>query len=695
MPSFTPKHFLLALSITTVLAGCGNHSSTHVAAVLPSGFAGTYVIDEAALPAYSRFAASDINSQVDACEAFSDHVNGRWIATTELPADKGSWGSFSMLAARSEAVQHQLLQQASQVAQPSHIEKILGDLWLTGMDMETRDRQGIAPLAGELAAIEALADMEAVVGYIRRSAADGRNVLFEFKPETDFNDPSRVIAYAVQGGLGLPDSSVYADPGAVQAYTAHAAKVLELSGIGHAEANEMAQQAVGLEVRLAKASTSSEALSSDIGLNYNPKTLAEADSLTPNFSWTAFFASQQVPAPEMFSLSMPAFHQEVSKALGDADASTWRAYLRFRTVDAASRHLGGAFVQQNYAFYDEMLRGTKQMPPQWKQVLSAVNDAAGDALGQLYVHASIDPAAKARMEVLVGNISRALKERLASADWLTEATRAEALAKWATFGTKIAYPETWRDWSDLQTQRNSYLGNVHAAMAFNHRHEMKKIGKPVDPKQWEMHPQDVGAYYHPTRNEIVFPAALLQPPFFDASADDAINYGAIGAVIGHEMLHAYDDSGSRFGPTGRMENWWAKEDAEHFKQLGSVLVKQFDSYSVDGEAVNGQMTLGENIADLGGLATAFDALGAASAGQQDPLIDGLTRDQRFFYSWATVWRSKERPQITRMNLAMDPHAPDQVRAMGAPSNLPAFAAAFQCKPGAPMVRSGKERAAIW
>jgi putative endopeptidase len=364
-------------------------------------------------------------------------------------------------------------------------------------------------------------------------------------------------------------------------------------------------------------------------------------------------------------------------------------------VDSASPYLADAFVQENYEFYGKTLNGQKEQKPRWKRVLGTIENDAGEAFGQLYVKVAFSPEAKAKMEELVKNLAASLKERIQGLSWMSEETKAKAIAKWETFTPKIGYPDKWRDWAGLQTQRDSYLGNVRAANEFNYKFNLSKIGKPVDKTEWGMTPQTVNAYYNPLQNEIVFPAAILQPPFFDPKADDALNYGGIGAVIGHEMTHGYDDQGARFGPTGNMEDWWTPADKKNFEGLTGKLVKQFDQYKVDGQAVNGHLTLGENIADLGGLATAYDALQKATAGKEDPKVDGFTRDQRFFFNWATVWRTKYTPENAKVRLATDPHAPAQFRAMGAPSNLPTFAAAFQCKAGSPMARTGEQQVVIW
>jgi len=699
----TPKIVLLTLAVSAVLAGCSKTETPAAdsAASAPATTAPaetTYTLDEAKLPAYNAFHAGDLDTSMDACNAFGDYVNSKWLAANEIPSDRTSWGAFTILDERSVAAQHQLAEQVAQVKNPTHIEKVVGDLWATGMDEAKINAQGIEPLKADLAAIDALNDKDAIAAYLRTSAAKGENVLFGFGAEADFKNSAVNMAYASQGGLGLPDTTYYTDAknaDKLKAYQAHVAKVLEMSGVAAADAAKQAEDVVKFETRLAKASKSSVDLSRDVALFYHPVTLAEADALTPNFSWTEFFKAQNVAAPEKFSLAIPTFHQEVSKALGDTDPSVWRAYLRFHNVDSAAPYLSDAFANENFEFYGKTLNGQKEQKARWKRVLGSIENGAGEAFGQLYVKVAFSPESKAKMETLVKNLADALKTRIEGLTWMSPETKAKAIAKWETFTPKIGYPDKWRDWSGLQTSRDSFIGNVRAASEFNYKFNLAKIGQPVDKSEWGMTPQTVNAYYNPLQNEIVFPAAILQPPFFDAKADDALNYGGIGAVIGHEMTHGYDDQGSRFGPTGNFENWWTEADSKNFAGLTGKLIKQFDGYSVDGQAVNGKLTLGENIADLGGLATAYDALQKASAGQEDPKLEGFTRDQRFFFNWATVWRTKYTPENAKVRLATDPHAPAQFRAMGAPSNLPTFAAAFQCKPGTPMARTGDAQVVIW
>jgi putative endopeptidase len=382
--------------------------------------------------------------------------------------------------------------------------------------------------------------------------------------------------------------------------------------------------------------------------------------------------------------------------LADLPVAQWKSYLRFRLVDASSPYLSDPFVNERFEFYSKTLGGQQQLQPRWKRVLGALESGAGEAMGQLYVQVAYPPESRARMDELVANLLQALKGRIETLPWMSDATKAKALQKWAAFTPKIGYPVKWRDYTGLATSRDSYYGNIAATREFNYHWEIGKIGKPVDKTEWHMTPQTVNAYYNPLQNEVVFPAAILQPPFFDPKADDAYNYGGIGAVIGHELTHGYDDQGSRFGPTGNFEQWWTPEDSKQFQARTGLLVKQFNGYEVaPGLKVNGRLTLGENIADLGGLSVAYDALQKAAAGKPDEPIDGLTRDQRFFYGWASAWRQNMRPEALRLQVGSNEHAPDSTRAMGAPANLPAFAKAFGCKDDDAMVNAGAKRVEIW
>jgi putative endopeptidase len=693
--SATSKHpiaLAVATAVLVALAGCQKAPEQKTEA------APAFKLDESQLIQPIRFTAADIDASKNACTDLGAYANDKWLAVNPIPADQVRWGAFNVLRERSLQVQKQLAEQIAAKPAPEGIEKIIADIWTTGMDEKKLNAEGIAPLKSRLAEIDALTDGPSIVAYLRTVAARGENPLFGFASEADFKNSAMKIAYVEQGGTSLPDKSYYFDAAKKEVredFVKHVAKVLELSGVPAADAAKQAAQVMAFETRLAKASRSREELSRDVSLYYNPVSLADADKLTPAFSWTGFFESQKVAAPAMFSLGMPAFHREVNKMLGDVPVAQWRSFLRFHLVDDASPYLSDDFVNESFEFYSKKLSGQEKIKDRWKRVLGQIESGAGEAMGQVYVQVAFPPESRDRMQQLVDNLRQALKVRIQNLTWMSEATKAKALDKWSAFTPKIGYPSKWRDWSGLATSRDSYFENMMAAHAFNYRYDLNKIGKPTDKTEWSMTPQTVNAYYNPLQNEIVFPAAILQPPFFDPKADDALNYGAIGAVIGHEITHGYDDQGARFGPTGNFEQWWTPEDAKKFAALTGQLVKQYNGYTLMGEKVNGNLTLGENIADLGGISIAYDALQRATKDTPDPKIDGLTRDQRFFLGFAAVWRDQIRDKALRVQLASDPHSPGRIRANATPSNVPAYAAAFGCKPGDPMANADGKRVVIW
>ncbi len=684
-----------AAALAVVLAGCQRAAEEKKVAQT------VWALDESKLQQPIRFAVADLDASQSACKDLSAYVNGKWLSSNAIPADESGWGAVQILRNRSLGVRQQLAERIAAEPNAAGIDKIIGDFWATGMDDKKLNELGIAPLKDRLAAIDALTDGPSVAEHLRTISAVGENPLFAFGPLADFKNSTQNIAAAFQGGLGLPDSTYYslADKKPIrEAYEKHIAKLFELAGVAPAEAAKQAASVLGFETRLAKASKSSEQLSRDVELYYHPVKMAEADKLSPNFPWTKFFDSQKVATPEWFSLGIPAFHQEVSRMLEDVPVAQWQSWLRFKLLDDASPYLSDAFVSESFDFYGKTLQGQKEQRARWKRVLGVIEGSAGEAMGQRYVEVAFPASSKAQMQQLVNNLRDALKARIENLTWMGDATKKKALDKWAAFKTKIGYPDKWRDWTGLTTSRDSFYGNVAAASAFNYRWELDKIGKPVDKDEWGMTPQTINAGYDPQRNDITFPAAILQPPFFDPQADEALNYGAIGAVIGHELTHGYDDQGSRFGPTGNFEQWWTKEDAAKFNALTGKLVTQYNGYTAASgltEKVNGNLTLGENIADLGGLNIAYDAFQKAVAGKPDSKIDGMTRDQRFFLGFASAWRGKYTPELTKLIIASDPHSPGGVRANGTPTNIDAFAKAFGCKEGDTMVNSGDKKVVIW
>ena len=686
----------LTIAIAASLAACGKNETA------PAADAAKPAFDQSQIKtALISLNSADLDPSIAACTDLNGFVNSKWLKANPVPGDQTTWGSFEILRERSLEVQHALVQQAAaSQAKAGSVEAKIGDIWKTGNDEAKIEAAGLAPLQPTLDKITALNDTAAITQYLRDSQAQGQGVLFSLFANADYKDSANVIGYVGQGGLGLPEKGYYFDDAQAKirdAYVAYIAQVLTLSGVDAAQAAEQAKAVMAFETRLAKASMSRIEMR-DPAKRYNPLSAADADKLTPNFSWTALFDTLKVPAAQKFSLAQPGFFSEMDKMLADVPAATWQSYLRFHTIDDASPYLSSQFEKANFEFYGKTLRGQQEMQPRWKRVLESVNGGMGEALGQLYVDAVFPAESKEAMQHLVQNLSVALKARLEQLPWMGEETRKKALEKWASFTPKIGYPDKWREWTGLQTNGDSYLGNMQAARAFNYRYMLDKVGKPVDKTEWGMTPQTVNAYYNATKNEIVFPAAILQAPFFDAKADPALNYGGIGAVIGHEMMHGYDDSGSQFAANGNFDNWWTDSDRKAFTERTDQLVAQFDGYeSVPGVFVKGKLTLGENIGDLGGLTVAYDALQMAL--KENPKanveVDGHSQDQRFFMNWATVWRRNFTDGELRVRLNTDPHAPANFRANGAPSNMPSYAAAFQCKAGDAMVRADDKRVVIW
>ena len=652
----------------------------------------------------AAFDPASLDASIAACSDFNGHVNAIWMAANPVPGDRTRWGTFDALREESLDVQHAIVGKlaADETAAAGSIARKLGDFFASGMDESGIEKAGLKPLKAELARIERLKTARDVAEHIGRAYAVGNGQLFRFGPRADFKDSSQMIASANQGGLGLPERGYYLDdkPDYARiraAYVEHIGKLLVLAGAKPQAAASDAKAIMALETALAEASLDRIALR-DPKNQYNFVSIAEADRVTPHFSWATFFAAQGLAQIDGFSLSQPTFFAGMDKLLANTPVAHWRAYLRFHTLDDASPYLGEAFVQQNYAFHNRTLRGQKEIQARWKRVLTMVNNAMGMALGELYVAQTFPPESKQRAQELVRNLGLAYKSRIEQLDWMSAETKARALEKWASFTPKIGYPEKWRDWSGLEVSRAGYLANVMASAKFEHAYRMAKIGKPVDRSEWGMTPQTVNAYYNAAQNEIVFPAAILQPPFFDAKADDALNYGGIGAVIGHEMGHGYDDRGSQFDAKGNFNNWWTKQDRDAFTTRADQLVAQFDRYvAIDDVHVKGKLTLGENIADLGGLAVAYDALQIALDANPDARrkLDGLTPEQRFFINWARVWRTNVLPEEAKVLANTDSHAPGRFRAIGAPSNMPEFATAFACKDGDAMVRPDKDRVKIW
>ncbi len=692
----------LAIAMAIGLSACGKKEE---AAAPVAEAAKALTIDFSKLPQLPAFNPADLDANSPICVDLNKHVNGKWLAANPVPSDRTTWGSFEMLGERSLAVQKQIVEAASssKPALGSNEQKI-GDLYGAGMNDAKLNAEGAAPLVPYLAEVDALKDGAGVADYIIKNFAKGQQSVFAFFPGEDFKDAKNVIAYAYQAGISLPEKAYYSDAkyqDKRDAFVAHIEKMLVLGGVEAAEAKAQAQTVLKFESRLAAASIAPVDMRKPEN-QYHFVSVADADKATPNFSWSKLLAAQNIQGVKGFSLSQPKFFAEMDKMLTDIPVSDWQAYFRYHTIADSAPYLSDALSNERFAFYGTTMRGQKEQKPRWKRVLDSVNGVAGEALGEVYVKQVFPEESKEQMLQLVKNLSEALKTRIENLEWMSAETKAKALAKWKTFDPKIGYPDKWRDYSGLTIDGSkSYFDNLVAATAFENAFQMAKIGKPADRKEWGMTPQTVNAYYNPLKNEIVFPAAILQSPFFDAKADPALNYGGIGAVIGHEMLHGYDDQGSQFDAEGNNNNWWTDADLKAFQARTGKLIAQFDAYTAINDPkegalnVKGQLTLGENIADLGGLTVAYDALQRDLANKKMTTIDGFTQDQRFFMNWATVWRRNFTPDELKVRLNTDSHAPAGFRAIGAPSNMPSFAAAFQCKAGDAMVRPEDKRIAIW
>jgi putative endopeptidase len=698
------KPVALALAVSLALTACGKQESASNNA--PAA-ASTAPATAAADLGKSIFDVSELGDSALACQDFNSFVNAKWVKANPIPADQTVWGAFSVLHEKSLADQRELVENAEKSADSAKagsIEQKIGWLYHSSMDMAARNKAGFDPIKPDLAGIDALKSNKDLAAWLNQSFAKGDGAVFSFGSGADYKDAKTQIAYTDQSGLGLPTTDYYTDAkhkDIRDAYVKYLAKLFEMTGSSADDASKQAALALKFETDLAQHSIPRVEMRKPEN-QYHFVTVAEANKITPHFDWNTFFTAQGVTIDKGFSMSQPKFFAEFDKLVASGSMAEWKAYLKARTLSGSASALSEPFVDAQFGFYGKTLRGQPEQQPQWKRSLGSVNGAMGQALGQLYVAKYFTPEAKTRAEELVTNVRNALKTRIQNLDWMSAETKAKALDKWSKFLPKIGYPDTWRSWDGLTISKGDYYANMQAASKFNYEYDIAKIGKPTDRKDWGMTPQTVNAYYNPTDNTINFPAAILQPPFFDAKADDAINYGGIGAVIGHEASHGFDDQGSQFDGDGNNVNWWTDADKKQFEARTGKLVDQFNAYAPLADHpelhVNGTLTLGENIADLGGLNIAYDALQTAlkkNPAEAGKKIDGYTEDQRFFLNWARVWRGdiREKAQMVRLNA--DPHSPMKFRAMGAPSDMPTFAAAFQCKPGDAMVRPDDKQVKIW
>ena len=632
---------------------------------------------------------------------FYRHVNGAWLRGAPIPAEYSRWGAVEELRQANTEDLHLLCERASaQGNDASPIEQKVGDFYASGMDEASAAGTGLQPLAFEFDRIGSVATPADVLAEIAHLHTIGVDAGFSFGSEADRADSATSIAALGQGGLGLPDRDYYfrADERSrrlrVQ-YEAHVARMLEYLGYTLREAQASAAAVMRLETSLAAASLGQVALR-DPHASYHKVTVERAVELSGGLDLPAYLAATGAPALTELNLAQPGFLKAFAAELAGTPVDAWKAYLRWRVIHAFGPYLGDSISHEDFAFYGTALTGARRMQTRWKRVVTATDECLGEALGQLYVADYFPPESKARVLRMVEGLRAALRARLAGLEWMDGPTRARAIAKLDAMGVKIGYPDAWRDYSTLVIDRGPYVINVLKSKAFEVRRDRAKIGRPVDRAEWHLSPATVNAYYDQSRNEIVFPAAILQPPLFDAKADDAVNFGAIGAIIGHEMTHGFDDAGRQYDGNGNLSNWWTPASAARFRERAAAIIRQFNGYLAFPDLrVNGELTEGENIADLGGIRIAYAAMEALLGDQPRVKTDGLTPEQRFFTSYASMWRSKYRPEYLRMMVNTNPHAPAEFRCNGPLSNMDEFAAAFDVPEGAPMRRPPAERVMIW
>ncbi len=644
----------------------------------------------------------NFDTTISPCSDFYQYANGNWCKNNPVPPEYGSWSVGHEIHERNFSILHDILEKASKdgSAPKGSARQKIGDFFTVAMDTAKIEAEGSKPLKADLdriAAVKSLKDLQQLIADLH---AKGENVVFDVGADQDMKNNVQIIVYATQGGLSLPDRDYYTRDDEEskklrEQYLEYVTNMLKLLGDDDTSAKAQAQKIMEIETRLAKASLTNVE-QRDPNTWYNYITVKQADSATPDFSWSAYFKAIGLSHVESFSFAHPKFFAEMNQLFKEIPVEDWKSYCRWHILSGAAPTLSSEFVNERFRFVGTVLQGTKVLQPRWKRVLNATNQALGEVLGQLYVERVFPPKSKSRAMEMVNNLREALKARINNLEWMSAETKTKALEKLAAFTPKIGYPDKWRDYSSLSIEKDSYWANVSRGRTFEMRRQLNKIGKPVDRTEWGMTPQTVNAYYNPLMNEIVFPAAILQPPEFDGDADDALNYGAMGSVIGHEMTHGFDDEGSQFDAVGNLKNWWTEEDRKKFDERTQKLVEQFDKYvAVDSMHVNGKLTLGENIADLGGLLVAYDAFKLALAAKPQKEIDGLSPEKRFFLGYAQGWRTNYRPQTLKLQINTDPHSPSNLRVTGPLSNLKEFNDAFGCPAGEGMTRSELDRVRIW
>ena len=652
--------------------------------------------------AQNRFTPQWMDPTCKPCDDFYQFVNGNWLKDNPIPNAFAAWGTFNILQQDNRKVLQEILEDATRAgANAGEATRLVGTFYGSCMDEAHIDSQGITPIADELARIDGIKDTRGLQAEIARLHNAGVPAVFQFGSAPDQQNSSRTIPNISQGGLSLPNKDYYTktDDKSKQTraeFVKHMARMFELLGHTGQRASEEADTVLRIQSQLADGAMD-PVEARDLAATSNKRLLAQVQQLTPEFSWKDYVSARFVPVFSDLNIAQPKFFQNLNRMLTSVPLADWQTYLRWQLLNSSAAALSSKFEEEHFNFFNRTLTGTREMEPRWQRCAVATDAPLGEALGQAFIEKRFTPEAKARMSALVDNLTRTFRERIQTREWMSEATKQQALTKLDSITRKIGYPDKWRNYASVRLARDTYFENTRQALTFEARRNLDKIGKPTDRTEWTMTPPTVNAYYRPANNEIVFPAGILQPPFFDPQADDALNYGAIGAVIGHEMTHAFDDRGSQFDAKGDLKNWWTPEDRNKFATRAECVSEQFSGYkTTEGMNLNGKLVLSESIADLGGITMAYYALMKSMEGKPRPAnIDGFTPEQRFFIGYAVVWARNQRPEAERRQALTDAHALARYRTNGPLSNLKEFAAAFACNANDAMVRQANRQCQIW
>ncbi len=644
---------------------------------------------------------TNVLSEVRPQDDLFRHVNGVWLRDAEIPADRARFGAFDELRMESEDRVRKIIDEcASSAAAPESNARKIGDVYRSFMDEKRIEELGVSPIAKELSEAQTISSIDELAAFLGTQWTRGMSGIFGSFIYADFKDSTTHIAYVSQSGISLPDESYYreAEHESVRtAFITHMTKMFELAGV--ADANGHAKRVMELETQIASYHWDRVKLR-EAELNYNKMSFAELQDLSGTFNWELWLEKSQIPSGAFDTLIVrqPPFFEGLDALMSNFNAAAWQSWLMWNIISEAASYLSSAFVEENFDFFGRTLSGTPEMKERWRRGGSLVEGFLGEAIGELYVEKYFPPAAKQRMLQLVENLMVAYKQSITGLDWMTEETKEKALVKLSKFVPMIGYPDKWRDYSALEIKADDLIGNLHALAKFELDYMLDKIGKPVDRDEWGMTPQMVNAYYNPVMNRIVFPAGILQAPFFDLAADDATNYGGIGAVIGHEVGHGFDDQGSKYDGDGNINNWWSEKDLSEFENRTKSLIDQYDVLRPEAAPdvhVNGALTIGENIGDLGGLTIAYKAYKIALEGNQSEVISGQSGEQRLFFNWARVWRGKSRPDEARRLITIDPHSPAEFRCNQIVKNLDEFVDAFGVTEGDQLFMPSEQRVRIW